>query len=108
MIVQVKQKKKEKNETKELTKEEENEIYNEVINNVETIFTSEDYNTSSLDSGEDEVIQTEKMTITLTTTKNQKGNITNDNMTLLDLGHCEDELRNYYNISENETIYNQR
>ena len=42
---------------------EENEIYNEVVNNVETIFTSEDYNTSSLDSGEDEVIQTEKMTI---------------------------------------------
>ena len=94
-----------KNETKELTKEEEIEIYNEVVSNVETIFTSEDYNTSNLDSGEDEVIQTEKMTITLTTTKNQRGNITNDNMTLLDLGDCEDELRNYYHISENETIY---
>ena len=95
----------EKNETKELTKEEEIEIYNEVVSNVETIFTSEEYNTSNLDSGEDEVIQTEKMTITLTTTKNQRGNITSDNMTLLDLGDCEDELRNYYHISENETIY---
>ena len=89
----------EKNETKEI------KMYNEMINNFETMFTSEDYNTSSLDSGEDVVIQNRKVTMTLTTTKNQKGNITYDNMTIIDLGQCEDTLRYHYNISENETIY---
>ena len=57
-----------------------------------------------MDNGIEEVIQTEKMTITLTTTQNQK-NSTNNNMTLLHLGECETLLRNHYNISENEIIY---
>ena len=62
----------EKNETKEMTKEEETKFYDEVVKNVENIFTSEDFNTSNLDNGEDEVIKTDKMTITLTTSENQK------------------------------------
>ena len=94
----------EKNDSKEITKEEEIELYNEVIKSVESLFTSDYYNTSNLDNGIEEVIQTEKMTITLTTTQNQK-NSTNNNMTLLHLGECETLLRNHYNISENETIY---
>ena len=44
------------------------------------------------------------MTITLTTSQNQKNNI-NNNMSVIDLGACETLLRNYYNISNNETIY---
>ena len=94
----------EKNDTKEITKEEEIKLYNEVIKNMESLFTSDYYNTSNLDNGIEEVIQTEKMTITLTTTQNQK-NSTNNNMTTLDLGECETLLRNHYNISENEIIY---
>ncbi len=50
-----------------MTKEEETKFYDEVVKNVENIFTSEDFNTSNLDNGEDEVIKTDKMTITLTT-----------------------------------------
>jgi len=37
--------------------------------------TLNDYNTSSLDNGEDVVIRDGKLTITLTTTENQKNNI---------------------------------
>ena len=44
------------------------------------------------------------MTITLTTSDNQKNN-TNNNMTSIDLGECEIELRKYYNISNNKKLY---
>ena len=93
------------NETKERTKEEEIEYYDKIIKNIDSIFISENYNTSNLDNGQDEIIKTGKMTITLTTTSNQKNNKTNNNMTLLDLGECENLLRDHFNISENETIY---
>ena len=68
----------EKNETvikdKEKAKEEEIKYYDTILENIETGFTSEDYDTSNLDKGEDEVIETEKMTVTFTTTDNQKKN----------------------------------
>ena len=71
---------------------------------MEEIFTSSDYDTSNLDKGEDEIIKTEKMTVTLTTTQNQKNN-SNFNMTSIDLGECEILLRNFYNISNDELLY---
>ena len=93
----------EKNETKE---EEEIKYYNKIIVNIEKYFTSDNYDTSDIDKGEDQIIQTDKMVVTLTSTQNQKSNNnTNKNMTSLDLGNCETELRNYYNISDNETLY---
>ena len=70
---------------------------------IEEEFLSEDYNTSRLEKGEDDIIQHEKMTITLTTTENQKNN-TNFNMTKIDLGECEKLLRHENNIP-NETLY---
>ena len=95
----------EKNETKEFTKEEENNYYNNILDIIEKGFTSEDYDTSNLDKGQDEVIETEKMTIIFTTTQNQKNNSMSDNITTIDLGECETLLRGYYNISENELLY---
>ena len=96
----------EKNETEseEKMKEEEVKYYDQIIENIEAGFTSDNYDTSNLDKGEDEVIETEKMTVTFTTTQNQKDN-TNNNMSSIDLGECEKLLRNYYNISDNETLY---
>ena len=93
------------NETKELPKEKEIEYYDEIITNIESIFSSDNYDTSNLDKGEDEIIQTKKMTITLTTTSNQKNNNKTNNITKIDLGHCEFLPRNHYNLSENETLY---
>ena len=74
------------NETKYETKEEEIEYYDSILDNIENIFTN-NYNTSKLDGGKEEIIKTEKMTITLTTSENQKNNL--DNMTIIDLGDCE-------------------
>ena len=45
------------------------------------------------------------MTITLTTTNNHKNNKTDNNMTIIDLGECENLLRKFYNISNNEILY---
>ena len=44
------------------------------------------------------------MTITLTTTQNQKNNIYN-NITMIDLGECENLIRNFYNLSLNDTLF---
>ena len=93
----------EKNETVKMTKEEEVEYYENVIEIIEKGFT-DNYDTTNMDKGEDEVIDTQKMTITFTTTQNQKSNI-NKNMSTIDLGECETLIRNYYNISINETLY---
>ena len=57
-----------------------------------------------MDNGDYQIIKTEKMNITLTTLQNQNID-TNQNMTTIDLGTCENLLRNYYNLSNNETLY---
>ena len=44
------------------------------------------------------------MALSISSLKNQKNNI-NNNMTSIDLGDCEDLLRDDYNISINDTIY---
>ena len=50
------------------------------------------------------MIETEKITIIFTTSKYQKKDI-NSNISSINLGECEILLRNYYNISINETLY---
>ena len=45
------------------------------------------------------------MTITITTTENHKNNAENNNMTVIDLGDCEIELRRHYNISDDKLLY---
>ena len=92
------------NETKEKSKEEQIEYYDTILNNIESSFTSENYDTSNLDNGEDEVIETEKMTVTFTTTQNQKNN-SKSNVTTINLGECETLLRKFYNISDEQPLY---
>ena len=75
-----------------------------MLENIENSFTSPDYNTTNIDKGKDEIIEYEEMTITLTTTENQKNGL-NNNMTYIDLGKCETKLREVYNLSLNEKIY---
>ena len=89
---------------KEKLKQEEIKLNDNLLNKAEEGFTSENYDTSNLDNGTDAIIETEKMKIVFTTSKNQKNN-TNNNMTTLDLGECEVLLREFYNISEEEQIY---
>ena len=70
-----------------------------MIMNIEKDFISENYNTSNLENGEEDIIKLEKVIITLTTTQNQKNN-KNNNVTKLDLKECEVSLRKEYNISD--------
>ena len=93
----------EQNKKQNMSKEEKIDYYNSIIKIIEKSYT-DNYDTSKLDNGEDEIIKTEKINVTLTTLQNQKNNI-NQNMTTIDLGTCENSLRNYYNITNNETIY---
>ena len=84
--------------------EEEIEAQNMMLQNLEIGFTSEDYDTSDLDNGQDDVFGDEKMTVTFTTTNNQKNN-TNNNMTVIDLGECEQLLRTEYGINKSGILY---
>ena len=83
---------------------DENKIYDKIIEIVELILTSENFDTSYLDQGEDQIIEMEKMKIILTTAQNQKKNLYN-NKTIVDLGECETLIRNNYNLSDNEILY---
>ena len=74
------------------SKEDENNIYDKILENIESIFTKDNYNLSGIDNGEEQIIQTEKILITLTNIDNQKHNI-NSNMSTIDLGKCENLLR---------------
>ena len=91
-----------KNVTEKMSKVEEIKYYDNLIKTIEKEFI-ENYDIEKLNSG-DEVIKTEKMTITFTTVENQKNNI-NKNVTAINLGGCEQLLRDYYNISSNEKLY---
>ena len=81
----------------------EDKYYDNILEQVESSFTSENYDPTKLDNRQDEIIELDKMKITLTTIENQK-NLSN-NMTAIYLGECETSLRNYYNITNNNTIY---
>ena len=87
-----------------ISKEEEIKAQNIILDNFEKGFTSEDYDTSDLDNGENEVYEYEKMTITLSTSDSQKNNEKN-NFTTVDLGNCEILLRKHYKIAEDKKLY---
>ena len=93
-----------KNETIIYQKEDEINYYDLILNITEIIFTSENYDISKIDKGENEIINIDKIKIAFRTTQNSK-NDTNRNITKIDLGECETLLRKYYNISKNEFLY---
>ena len=53
-------------------REEEIKLQDQFVDNIEKGFTSENYDTSGLDIGKDEIIQYNNIAITLTNTDNQK------------------------------------
>ena len=57
-----------------------------------------------IDKGNDLEIEEDNLLITITNTFNQKKNM-NINKTSINLGECENKLKNVYNISTNNTLY---
>ena len=80
-------------------------MYDILLENIENDFTSNNYDISSLKRGTNDVIEYEKITVTLTTTQNQKNDINNSNVTIVDIGYCETLLKKAYNISEDEILF---
>ena len=95
------------NKTNQIYEEEkEAKFYDEILENIESFFTSEKYDTSILDSGEDEILEINKLKIVLTTSSNQKNaSNNNNNISSVDLGQCEVLLKKFYNISEEKALY---
>ena len=85
------------------TKEKEEYCYDSVFEQIEDIFTSKKYYSSKLDE-QDEILEIDKAKAILTTTENQKKNINSDNI-IIDLGDCENSLRQTYNLTNDEKIY---
>ena len=100
--------KKEENDTfildEKTKKKEEIKFQNKLLKTIEQSFISSNFNTSDLENGKESIIQNNKMTITLTTTENQK-NINNNNMTRINLGECEYELRRAYKIPNDTKLF---
>ena len=79
------------------------EEQNNIANNIQENIISGGINISSLDNGEDTTIKTKETSFTITTTENQKKNA-NKNETSIDLGDCENKLKEFYNIDKNKSL----
>ena len=71
---------------------------NDILENIHYV------NKSDIDKGIDLVIQKEKMNISFTSTKNQKSN-ENKNTTTINLGKCEEKLKEANNILNDSILY---
>ena len=83
----------------ELAKELEEKIIDNLIKEL-----TKDFDTSKIDKGENIVIKQKYSTITITTTENQK-NEKLLNVTSIDLGECENIIKEEYNITKNKSLY---
>ena len=62
------------------------------------------FNTTNIDKGIDFIYTEGKVTFTITTPSNQRNN-TNSNMSLINLGLCENILKEEYNILGDKNLY---
>ena len=76
-----------------------------MLENSEFIFTSNNYNLTYLEEGNNDIIEYGMMRIMLTTVPNQKKTMKSKNVIAVDLGKCEQILRDEYNISDDEILY---
>ena len=81
------------------------EVLYTIIDNIVNNFTFGSYNTSYLYQGIDDIIfHNDASSLTITKIEYQKNNENNYTSTI-DLGDCKQNIRKYYNLSDNETIY---
>ena len=75
-------------------------LYDLIINNKDSLIKV--FDTTLIDDGDDFILTSGKLTFAMTSTKNQHNKI-NYNITTIDLGKCEDKLKEVYNISTNDS-----
>ena len=86
-------------------KKENDKTFDILLKKIEDSLNTDYFDTSKIEEGNNNVINYEHMTVTLTTTKNQKNDEKKGNMTAINLGDCEIKLKEAYNISSNETLF---
>ena len=79
--------------------------YDNILKDYEKLFTSKNFDPSNIDTGNDVINKTGKMTITLTSIENQKNSDNNDGLSKVNIGPCEEILRNAYKISPEKKLY---
>ena len=84
---------------------EKNEKFQEeLVSNIRESIVKGEMDISNVTNGEDIVIEENGVSLTLTTTENQKDGKDN-NVTTIDLGECEDKIKNYYGIPKDKALY---
>ena len=83
--------------------EEDKEAQNKAVDKVKEELTN-NFNTSGVDKGENVVIEQKDSTITISTTDNQK-NEKSLNKTTINLGDCEDKIKEEYGIPKSKSLY---
>ena len=80
------------------------EILNNIIYSLEKSMSSEKFDKSDIEEGNDIIIKEKNMIFTISSEINQK-NQKNDSVTTIDLGECSKQLKRVYNIQENDTLF---
>ena len=94
------------NNNGENKKNEEIKVINILLDSYEKGFTSEDYNTSEIDKGQDDVYEEKELKVIFSNFDNQKKKENEkNNYTSINFGDCEIKLREYYKISEDKLLY---
>ena len=80
-------------------------LFDVLLKNIEDLIISKNYNTSEIENGNNDIIKYKQMTVILTSTRNQKNDENNPNISSINLGDCERILKESYNISQNESLF---
>ena len=84
--------------------EKNDEKLEEFLSNLRKMIISGELDISNVTNGEDIIIEENGISLTITTTENQKRN-KNNNMTTINLGKCEDKIKESYKISKEKVLY---
>ena len=84
--------------------EDSSKVQDEAINNIREDLTS-GFDVTDIDQGGDIVIEEKGTKLTITNTENQKDNEKNKDSTTINLGDCETNLKQHYQIPLNKSLY---
>ena len=92
-------------ESKEQTNSDKDnkEVENKAVKNIQEEMTKS-LDTTEIDKGESITIKLKDSTISISTTENQKNDMSK-NVSTIDLGECENKIKEEYNIPKNKSLY---
>ena len=82
----------------------ETEVQNIIFEKIIEQILMNEFNSTEIEAGKDYIHTEGSVTCTITTTSNQKNN-QNNNVTKIDLGKCEEKLKQKYKINFNNNLY---